>query len=463
MVTAMKKILVLLLAIPAFAFSAQSAPKQTYALSKTGTIKKNPTSLLDDILLSSSLDSIIEETENQITANRKVEVSSPDLSTKGKVLEKVEVSKPVIREYSKGILKNGLKSNVYSIAAQFLAAYAMSKGWEWIEAQRAWLKNEPTFPSVNCRVTKVLANGQPTNITLSNTTPDACVSIFLAQLPSSVKISSNKKFVNTPTTTTYSITTSDIYSPSFQIVAVTTGALLNNKTPVTEEELNGAIDSTIKGKERTILEGDINNQIKLPYFSEEGFLKDGNIPAVSTPTVVSTTTKTNPDATTETTTVTEQKTYDYKQPSSDGSFSPSVTTTTTTTTINNTTNQTTTNVKNEYKTPEKVKEEDKKEAQEKEEEKPPVAPESEFPEIPPPELSNEKLPQLVAPTIMGFPTIPTSFTCTNPDFDMGLWKTTLPMCDWIERFRALFEWFWMMSTAVAIYVIARGTNLNDGK
>jgi len=94
---------------------------------------------------------------------------------------------------------------------------------------------------------------------------------------------------------------------------------------------------------------------------------------------------------------------------------------------------------------------------------PPTDPGTDYPEIPDFELPKEKAP----PFTVSLPSIPTTFNCTNPSFELTIMTSflsfPLPLCEWIEHFRALFEWFWSVMTAIVIYVMARGVNLKTGE
>jgi hypothetical protein len=470
MVTSMKKFLLLLLLVPALA-SANAVPlKKVYGVSKNGVIYRN-SNYQNTYPANSSLYGTASISGDNVIANRSIAINAPTFETAGLVIDAVQVSKASILDTAKGHFKSGLKSNLYGAAATIVAGIAVQKGWEWLEEQKAWVQNIPTYSEILCYPSGSRPPGISTNaVFFKNNSLQYCTSYYQKQINAISDWQVDKiehVSIRKPNSTTTDYT-GKIYisskppnSPMSIVMQVngTTDSIGNsNKSPVPEPDLDLAVKDAITGKEKDIVEADIRNGLNLPYGEISNFSNAGNQPALSPSTVTSIETKINPDGSTETIQKTQQKKYEYTQPSAD-TYAPKITTVETEVKTNNKTGEKTETKRETAKSPEEVKEQEKKE----EPELPPVPPKSEFPEIKKPELSNEKLPQLVAPTIMGFPTIPTSFSCTNPDFDMGLWKTTLPMCDWIEKFRALFEWFWMMSTAIAIYVIARGTNLHDGK
>jgi len=99
----------------------------------------------------------------------------------------------------------------------------------------------------------------------------------------------------------------------------------------------------------------------------------------------------------------------------------------------------------------------------KDNEPPPTDPGTDYPEIPDFELPKEKSPDFS----VSLPTIPTSFSCVNPNFQLSIMTSSLsfplPLCEWIEHFRGLFEWFWSVMTAIVIYLMARNVNLRTGE
>lgn len=64
--------------------------------------------------------------------------------------------------------------------------------------------------------------------------------------------------------------------------------------------------------------------------------------------------------------------------------------------------------------------------------------------------------------INALPWIPSAFSCTNPSFPFMSISFDLPLCQWIEKFRVLFEWFWNVITAIGIYLLIRSVNPKTG-
>lgn len=458
----MRKYILFLFFLPSVLF-ANDSYKKVYSSSRFGTVTRDKSSLLDEIILSHTLDEIVESTESKVLANRKVVVSSPHLLTKGKVIDVVDVSKKGLLDFSKSHMKSGLKSGIYGAALSVLSSIAIEKGWEWIEEQRSWVRDDTVFPTLKCNTSHPQAG--LVNETMENKSAEYCFAIqkqrvldkIASEPPNRWQILSEEPIVIVSPTKKQKVI--HLYFPgAFNDLKVTltadgTGTSSTDKVPVTDKELSDSVESKIKGNESSIVSNDISNGLRLPYPSTEQFSSEGNEPAFTPEEVVSTTNKTNPDGTTETTTKKEQTRYDYKPSgSSPSSITPTATTITTTTTVNNTTNQTTI-IRNELKkSPEEVKKEE-------EEESPPNAPPPEFPEIEEPKLDETKIPAIVTNTMMGFPMIPTEFSCTDPTFDAYYVQFSLPMCQWIDRFRFLFHWFWLVTTGIAIYLLATSTKV----
>jgi len=36
----------------------------------------------------------------------------------------------------------------------------------------------------------------------------------------------------------------------------------------------------------------------------------------------------------------------------------------------------------------------------------------------------------------------------------------IPLCQWIDKIRVFFFWFWNVATAIGIYLLGRGFNIN---
>lgn len=84
-----------------------------------------------------------------------------------------------------------------------------------------------------------------------------------------------------------------------------------------------------------------------------------------------------------------------------------------------------------------------------------------FEELPVPKDFSD-LPIGVSSFLNSIPSIPTSFSCSDPIFPFMTISFSLPLCEWIEHFRALFVWFWNILTAIAIYIMVRSMNVATG-
>ncbi|MBA4710474.1 hypothetical protein [Aquitalea aquatica] len=63
-----------------------------------------------------------------------------------KVIEAIEIPKPALAGYAKGVLKNAGKGFLYGIAASIIANYAIQKGWEWLDSAKCQVTAGCTAP-----------------------------------------------------------------------------------------------------------------------------------------------------------------------------------------------------------------------------------------------------------------------------------------------------------------------------
>lgn len=91
-----------------------------------------------------------------------------------------------------------------------------------------------------------------------------------------------------------------------------------------------------------------------------------------------------------------------------------------------------------------------------------VPPSANFPDVPEYPRTFLGLPFDIPDFITHLPWIPDMYSCSNPTFPYFETEFELPICNWIVKFRGLFEWFWNVLTAISIYLLIRSTNVATG-
>ncbi|MDR3412609.1 MAG: hypothetical protein P4L87_16985 [Formivibrio sp.] len=91
-----------------------------------------------------------------------------------------------------------------------------------------------------------------------------------------------------------------------------------------------------------------------------------------------------------------------------------------------------------------------------------IGPNADFPATPDYPTNFQPLPSGISGFIASVPWIPSTYSCTDPKFPFYTVSFDLPLCQWIVKFRGLFEWFWNILTAISIYLMIRSTNLSSG-
>ncbi|WP_283149407.1 hypothetical protein [Silvimonas soli] len=177
----------------------------------------------------------------------------------------------------------------------------------------------------------------------------------------------------------------------------------------------------------------------------------------STPQQTSSTTTSNPDGSTTTSTTTSSTTT-TASPSGSTVNNTSTNVNSTTTNITNTNNSVTGTTTSSTTTADAKPAPDPTPTSTPDPVTLPAA--TQFPPVPSPTPVPDGTPAAQTSFLSWSPFTSFSFVCTDPTVPILDKNVSIPLCQWIDKIRVFFFWFWNVATAIGIYLLGRGFNIN---
>lgn len=352
---------------------------------------------------------------------------------------------------------------VGNIAAQFVINALITEGMQWLDSQKAWVKYDPSAPPTIPGAQYADACAAARAAGVSNVGD----SFYWDRSPTRI----DQVFV-------YGFGQANPYPQTYSLncgLASGTknlgGNLLSTGIPskptltATEADIKAAInDQLAKNVNAATWDAAFNDATAVAPSTN---VAQGSRPQVvtintpsqtSSPKQISQTTTTNPDGST-TTSTTNSTTTTTAAPSGSTVNNTSTNVTSTTTNVTNVTNNTTnTTTTSSTTTPDNSPPPDPTPSPTPD---PAIAPPAvNFPPVPPPTPVPDSPPSAQTSFLSWSPFASFSFACTDPSVPILDKNVSIPLCQWIEKIRVFFFWFWNVATAIGIYLLGRGFNIN---